>query len=88
MGCRVYSEEMIKCLICKQDETQNGVTTVTLERGQLTLVIKDVPARPGVLSFLRSVWERPPRRSASVLRRHAQRMSRRPNAIELTYKSP
>jgi YgiT-type zinc finger domain-containing protein len=36
---------VIKCLICKQDETQEGVTTVTLERGALTLVIKDVPAR-------------------------------------------
>jgi YgiT-type zinc finger domain-containing protein len=36
---------MIECLICKQDETQGGVTTVTLERDQLTLVIKDVPAR-------------------------------------------
>jgi YgiT-type zinc finger domain-containing protein len=35
----------MKCLICKQDETQEGVTTVTLERGALTLVIKDVPAR-------------------------------------------
>lgn len=35
----------MKCLICKQDETQEGVTTVTLERGTLTLVIKDVPAR-------------------------------------------
>ena len=35
----------MKCLICKQDETQDGVTTVTLERGALTLVIKDVPAR-------------------------------------------
>ena len=36
---------MIKCLICKQDETLEGVTTVTLERGALTLVIVDVPAR-------------------------------------------
>jgi YgiT-type zinc finger domain-containing protein len=36
---------MKKCLICKQDATQEGVTTVTLERGQLTLVVKDVPAR-------------------------------------------
>ena len=35
----------MKCLICKQDETQAGVTTVTLERDTLTLVIKDVPAR-------------------------------------------
>jgi len=35
----------MKCLICRQDETQEGATTITLERGALTLVIKDVPAR-------------------------------------------
>ena len=35
----------MKCLICKQDETQDGATTVTLERDALTLVIKNVPAR-------------------------------------------
>jgi len=35
----------MKCLICKLDETQPGVTTVTLERDALTLVIKDVPAQ-------------------------------------------
>ena len=35
----------MKCLICKQADTQPGVTTVTLERGGLTLVVKSVPAR-------------------------------------------
>lgn len=35
----------MKCLICKQDETCQGETTVTLERGELTLVIKRVPAK-------------------------------------------
>lgn len=35
----------MRCLICKQADTQPGRTTVTLERGQVTLVIKDVPAR-------------------------------------------
>jgi YgiT-type zinc finger domain-containing protein len=35
----------MKCLICKQDETRRGVTTVTLERDALTLVIKGVPAQ-------------------------------------------
>lgn len=35
----------MKCLICKQAETQLGVTTVTLERGGLTMVVKDVPAQ-------------------------------------------
>ena len=35
----------MKCLICKQADTQPGVTTITLERGGLTLVVKDVPAQ-------------------------------------------
>ena len=33
------------CVICKQSETEPGTTTVTLERGTLTLVVKGVPAR-------------------------------------------
>jgi YgiT-type zinc finger domain-containing protein len=35
----------MKCIICKQGETQPGLTTVTLERNGLTLVVKNVPAR-------------------------------------------
>ena len=35
----------MKCMICKQAETVPGYTTITLERGGLTLVIKNVPAR-------------------------------------------
>jgi len=35
----------MKCVICKQGETLPGVTTVTLERNGLTLVVKSVPAR-------------------------------------------
>ena len=34
----------MKCVVCKQAETRVGVTTVTLEREALTLVIKGVPA--------------------------------------------
>ena len=34
----------MKCMICKQGLTNEGFTTVTLERGQTTVVIKDVPA--------------------------------------------
>lgn len=33
------------CVICKHGATEPGVTTVTLERGGLTLVMKRVPAR-------------------------------------------
>ncbi len=33
------------CVICKDGETEPGVTTVTLERGGLALVLKRVPAR-------------------------------------------
>jgi len=35
----------MKCIICKKAETRPGVTTVTLERGGLTLVVKNVPAQ-------------------------------------------
>lgn len=32
------------CPICRNGETRPGTTTVTLERGELTFVAKDVPA--------------------------------------------
>lgn len=35
----------MNCVICRHGEPKPGVTTVTLERGAMTLVIKDVPAR-------------------------------------------
>ena len=35
----------MKCPICKKGETAPGSTTVTLERGGLTLVVKSVPAQ-------------------------------------------
>ena len=34
----------MKCVICKQGETKDGMTTVTLERGQTTIIVKNVPA--------------------------------------------
>lgn len=35
----------MKCFICKQVQTQSGTTTVTLERGDMTLVYKHDPAQ-------------------------------------------
>lgn len=35
----------MKCLICKTGETNQGTTTVTLERDNTVVVIKDVPAQ-------------------------------------------
>jgi YgiT-type zinc finger domain-containing protein len=35
----------MKCVICKQGETQPGTTTMTLERDTTTLVFKNVPAQ-------------------------------------------
>ena len=35
----------MKCVVCKQGETRPGTATVTLDRDNLTLVIKGVPAR-------------------------------------------
>lgn len=33
------------CLICRQAETLNGLTSLHFERGEMRLVVKDVPAR-------------------------------------------
>jgi len=35
----------MKCVVCKTGETGPGKTTVTLQRGETTVVIKDVPAQ-------------------------------------------
>ena len=34
----------MKCVICRQGQTHDGLATVTLEKGQTTVMIKDVPA--------------------------------------------
>ncbi len=34
----------MKCMICRHGETQQGTTTITLERGTSTIIFKDVPA--------------------------------------------
>ena len=36
--------EAMRCVICKQGDTAVLTTTVTLERGDTVLVIRDVPA--------------------------------------------
>ena len=33
------------CLICRQVETVDGLTTVRFERGEMRLVVNNVPAR-------------------------------------------
>ena len=35
----------MKCLMCKNENTVDGTTTVTFERDGMTLVIKNVPAQ-------------------------------------------
>jgi YgiT-type zinc finger domain-containing protein len=45
MGYNVVEEKEMKCVICKKGSTQPSTTTVTLERGDLILVIKGVPAQ-------------------------------------------
>jgi len=34
----------MKCVVCKHGETRPGTATLTLERDELTLVVKNVPA--------------------------------------------
>ena len=35
----------MKCLICNQAETIPGLTSILLERGQMTLTVNNIPAR-------------------------------------------
>jgi YgiT-type zinc finger domain-containing protein len=35
----------MNCLICRQAETVNGLTSVTFERGEMRMVVNNVPAR-------------------------------------------
>ncbi|HEX5166097.1 MAG TPA: type II toxin-antitoxin system MqsA family antitoxin [Thermomicrobiales bacterium] len=35
----------MNCVICKHGETVDGTATVTLTRGAMTIVFRDVPAR-------------------------------------------
>ena len=45
MGCHVHeAQATMKCVICKHGETAPGRATVTLERGGITLLIRNVPA--------------------------------------------
>jgi YgiT-type zinc finger domain-containing protein len=34
----------MKCALCKQGDTKPGTVTVTLQRGETTVILKDVPA--------------------------------------------
>ncbi len=34
----------MKCVICKHGDTRPGHVTVTLQRGEATIIFKDVPA--------------------------------------------
>lgn len=34
----------MRCVVCRNGTMQTGTTTVTLNRGDLTLVVKNVPA--------------------------------------------
>jgi YgiT-type zinc finger domain-containing protein len=35
----------MKCVICKTGQVEPGTTTFSVERGEMTLVLKHVPAR-------------------------------------------
>lgn len=34
----------MKCVICKNGETKNGLTSLSLERADVTIVVKNIPA--------------------------------------------
>ena len=37
-------EDVMRCMICKKGETRPGEVTVTLQRGETTVIFKGVPA--------------------------------------------
>lgn len=47
MGSRYENQEeaIVKCVICQYGDTEAGTTTVTLTRGETTVVIREVPAQ-------------------------------------------
>ena len=46
MGFNISCEaDTMICVICKQGQTRPGNVTLTLERGELLLVVKAVPAQ-------------------------------------------
>jgi YgiT-type zinc finger domain-containing protein len=45
VGGHEDKDSTMKCVICKHGDTQPGLTTLTLTRDSLTLVVKNVPAR-------------------------------------------
>jgi YgiT-type zinc finger domain-containing protein len=45
LGCVIKEKEnMMKCTICKTGQTHPGTTTVTLQRDNSVVIIRDVPA--------------------------------------------
>ena len=47
MGAGVQDQEgaLTGCVICRRGEVRPGTTTLTVERGRMTLVLKAIPAR-------------------------------------------
>jgi YgiT-type zinc finger domain-containing protein len=41
----MQEEDLMKCVICKKAYTKPGTTSITFERGCLTMVVKCVPAQ-------------------------------------------
>ena len=66
----------MRCVICKQGETRPGTTTVTLQRGESTIIIKDVPAEIcencGEYYLSESITERIMSRAEESIRKGAE----------------
>jgi YgiT-type zinc finger domain-containing protein len=43
-GYQVFKENQMKCVICRNGNTEKGFTTVVLERDKTILIFKRVPA--------------------------------------------
>ncbi|MCL5980481.1 type II toxin-antitoxin system MqsA family antitoxin [Thiomonas sp.] len=66
----------MKCVICRHGDTRPGTVTVTLERGDTVVVIKDVPAEVcqqcGEYYLDKATTARVMRMAEEAVQRHAE----------------
>jgi len=66
----------MKCAICKIGETHPGTATVTLQRGETTVIVKDTPAEVcqncGEYYLDESVAKKQYEQADEAARRHAE----------------
>ncbi len=77
MGKRFQDEEAdVRCVICREGDTAPGTVTVTLQRGDTVVIVRDVPAAVcqncGEYYLDEAVANKLCRQGEEAVRRHAE----------------